>query len=183
MVATPSSMVSIGTPANDFQLSEPGGKTFSLSDAKNKPVLLIFMCNHCPYVIHIIEKLAELGRYAERKGVVCFGINANDVENYPQDSPEKMISFAKQYSLSFPYLFDETQEVAKSYKAACTPDFFLYDKNHHLFYRGQMDSSRPGNNKPVTGESLKAAIDDLCALKTPPDNQKPSIGCNIKWKS
>jgi len=183
MVATQSSMIEIGTKASDFHLEDHQKNIFSLNNFENKPLFMMFICNHCPYVIHVIKKLVELTEFAQENGIACLAINSNDVENYPEDSPEKMISFAKKNNFNFPYLFDEKQEVAKAYKAACTPDFFLYNKDKRLFYRGQMDSSRPGNNKIVTGESLLRAIKDLLTGKTSPLDQKPSIGCNIKWKA
>jgi len=183
MVATQSSMLDIGTLASDFQLNDGQGKSFSLEKSQGKPFLIMFICNHCPYVIHVIEKLVEIAKFAEAKGIPCFAINSNDIKKYPADSPYNMIKFAEKHAFNFPYLFDEKQEVAKAYKATCTPDFFLYDKNHKLFYRGQMDDSRPGNNKPITGNSLLQAIKDVLKRNDPPKEQKPSIGCNIKWKT
>lgn len=184
MVATQSMMVKIGTPASDFKLNDTTtGEAFALKDAANKSVLLMFICNHCPYVVHIIDKLVQVAQYAEDKGIACVAINSNDVVKYPEDSPEKMKVFANKHAFHFPYLFDENQDIAKAYDAACTPDIFLYDANHKLYYRGQLDSSRPSNNKPVTGESLLHAINELLESKQPPSHQMPSIGCNIKWKS
>lgn len=181
MVATYSSMPQIGSMASDFCLKDSMGQSFSLSDFNSKPFLVMFICNHCPYVIHIAEKISELAGFAKDKGVNCLAINSNDIRNYPQDSPENMKIFAQKYSFNFPYLFDETQEVAKSYKAECTPDFFLYDKDSKLYYRGQMDNSRPGSGVPVTGKDLMDAIDLVATGKKPPLVQKPSMGCNIKW--
>jgi len=182
MVATPSTMLELGTKAPYFQLSDYNRKSYSIADFKDKPLLIIFMCNHCPYVRHVISKLSELIKGYKRRGVSVVAINSNDVESYPADSPAKMRIFAAENSFSFPYLYDETQEVAKKYNAACTPDFFLFNSDHVLVYRGQMDNSRPGNNVPVTGENLTEAIECLLDGKEMPTIQKPSMGCNIKWK-
>jgi thiol-disulfide isomerase/thioredoxin len=154
----------------------------SLSDfSDKKAVLIIFMCNHCPYVKQIKEGLVSLANdYSDQLGVVA--ISSNDVENYPQDRPEKMAQDAKKFGYPFPYLYDESQEVAQAYKAACTPDLFLIDDNQKLVYRGQFDESRPANGKPVTGKDVREAIDRLLEGKEPVKNQKPSMGCNIKWK-
>jgi peroxiredoxin len=176
-------MLALGTPAPDFSLPDTEGNTVSLSDFKDAPALLvIFMCNHCPFVKHIQDKLAELVRAYQAKGVAVVAISSNDVANYPDDSPEMMAGLADKAGFTFPYLYDETQEVAKAYCAACTPDFFLFDKNKALAYRGQMDDSRPGNDIPVTGTDLTAAVDALLEGSQVPAEQKPSIGCNIKWK-
>lgn len=183
MALTPSTMLPLGTPAPDFRLPDTQGRIVSLSDFKDCPALLvIFMCNHCPYVQHIRAGLAQLARDYIPRGVGIVGINANDVERYPEDSPAKMAEEVKKAGYIFPYLFDETQEVAKAYRAACTPDFFLFDRDRRLVYRGQFDDSRPGNGIPVTGRDLRAALDALLAGKPVPANQKPSMGCNIKWK-
>ena len=183
MVAVNSTMLALGTPAPDFRLPDPSGKTFSLSDFKNAPALLVaFICNHCPYVKHIRGGLAQLARDYQPRGVAVVGINSNDVANYPADSPARMAEEAKAAGYLFPYLYDETQAVAKAYHAACTPDFYLFDKAQRLVYRGQLDDSRPGNNIPVTGRDLRAALDAVLAGKPVSPNQKPSIGCNIKWK-
>ena len=183
MVAVNSTMLPLGTKAPDSRLSDTIGKTVSLSDFKNAPALaVIFMCNHCPYVKHIRSGLAQLARDYAPRGVKVVGISSNDVANYPQDSPAKMAEEAKSAGYIFPYLYDETQQVAKAYRAACTPDIYLFDKDQRLAYRGQMDDSRPGNNHPVTGKDLRAALDALLAGKPVSSNQKPSIGCNIKWK-
>lgn len=183
MALTPSTMLPLGTPAPDFSLPDTEGKTVSLDDFKDAPALLvIFMCNHCPYVIHVREGLAQLAREYQEKGVAIVGINANDVSNFPQDSPEKMKEEANAVGYVFPYLFDESQEVAKAYHAACTPDFFLFDKDQKLVYRGQMDSSRPNSEIPVTGEDLRRAMDAVLAGQPVPKDQKPSMGCDIKWK-
>jgi len=143
---------------------------------------VIFMCNHCPYVKHVAGGLAALAREYQRKGVAVVGINPNDAANYPDDAPEKMAEEVKARGYTFPYLYDETQAVAKAYRAACTPDFYLFDKRRKLVYRGQMDSSRPNSGLPVTGEDLRAALDAVLTGRPLPSNQKPSIGCNIKWK-
>ncbi len=183
MALTPSTMLPLGTPAPDFSLPDTEGKTVSLDDFKDAPALLvIFMCNHCPYVIHVREGLAQLAREYQEKSVAIVGINANDVSNFPQDSPEKMKEEANAVGYVFPYLFDESQEVAKAYHAACTPDFFLFDKDQKLVYRGQMDSSRPNSEIPVTGEDLRRAMDAVLAGQPVPKDQKPSMGCDIKWK-
>jgi peroxiredoxin len=183
MVKTASTMRKIGTPAHDFKLRNVDGQMVGLHDFDDKPALLvIFMCNHCPFVKHIADGLAQLGRDYLPKGVAIVGINSNDASTHPQDSPEQMIHEAEQRGYSFPYLYDETQDVAKEYGAACTPDFFLYDKSRKLVYRGQLDASRPGNNIPVTGADLRAALDAVLAGKSPPEKQIASIGCNIKWR-
>ncbi len=183
MAATTSTMLTLGTPAPDFSLPDTKGKTVSLGNFKGTPALLvIFMCNHCPYVKHILNDLVKLAKEYKDKGVAVVGINSNDVTNYPEDRPEMMANLATEAAFTFPYLYDETQEVAKAYNAACTPDFFLFDREMRLVYRGQMDDSRPGNNVPVTGVDLTAAIDAVIAGKKVNPEQKPSMGCNIKWK-
>lgn len=183
MVKTASTMLPLGTPAPDFSLKNVDGQTVSLSDFKDsKGLLVIFMCNHCPFVIHLREALAAFADEYMAKGMAVVGISANDVATHPDDSPEKMVEEAKAAGYNFPYLYDETQEVAKAYKAACTPDFFLFDQEQKLVYRGQFDDSRPGNDKPVTGADLKAACDAVVAGAPVTEDQKPSIGCNIKWK-
>ena len=177
-------MLPLGTTAPDFRLPDTNGKIVSLADFKNAPALLvIFMCNHCPYVIHIRAGLARLARDYIPRGVGIVGINSNDVENYPDDSPAKMKSEVKDAGYIFPYLYDESQTVAKSYCAACTPDFFLFDRGRRLVYRGQFDDSRPGNEITVTGKDLRAALDAVLTDKSVSPNQKASIGCNIKWKA
>ena len=183
MVRTPSTMLPLGTPAPDFSLVSVDGRTVSLSDFRDAPALLvIFMCNHCPFVIHVANELAQLTREYMARGVAVVGISANDVANYPADSPEQMVAEAERRGYAFPYLYDETQEVAHAYCAACTPDFFLFDADQRLVYRGQMDSSRPDSGIPVTGEDLRAALDAVLAGQKPSPNQRPSLGCNIKWK-
>ncbi len=184
MARTASTMLELGTPAPDFHLPEPvTGREVSLDDFRDAPALLVtFICNHCPYVQHIRHRLAELVRDYQGKGLAAVGINANDVAHYPDDAPEKMIEEVRNIGYTFPYLYDETQEVAKAYRAACTPDFFLFDRNRRLVYRGQFDDARPGNDAPVTGRDLAAAIDAVLAGHAVPADQKPSLGCNIKWK-
>jgi peroxiredoxin len=183
MVAVNSTMLPLGTKAPDFRLPDTGGKIVSVRDFSRAPALVVvFMCNHCPYVKHIRSGLAQLARDYQPRGVAVVGISSNDVENYPADSPAKMAEEAKAAGYIFPYLYDETQEVAKAYRAACTPDFYLFDQGLHLVYRGQMDDSRPGNGVPVTGKDLRAALDGVLAGKAVAPNQKASIGCNIKWK-
>ncbi|MFQ5536955.1 MAG: thioredoxin family protein [Gemmatimonadota bacterium] len=184
MAETPSTMLPLGTPAPDFTLPEPAtGRMVSRSDFEGAPAfLVVFLSNHCPFVKHIAPALAEFAREYTERGLAMVGINANDVEKYPDDSPERMKEEVKARGYVFPYLFDESQEVAKAYRAACTPDFFLFDGEGELVYRGQFDSSRPGNDLPVTGEDLRAACDAVLEGKEPPRDQRPSIGCNIKWK-
>jgi peroxiredoxin len=184
MALTPSTMLPLGTTAPDFQLPDTNGKIVSLADFKNAPALLvIFMCNHCPYVIHIRAGLVQLARDYTPRGVGIVGISSNDAKNYPADSPAKMKDEVKTAGYIFPYLYDETQAIAKNYRAACTPDIFLFDKNQRLVYRGQFDASRPNNGIPVTGTDLRAALDALLAGKSVAEKQIPSIGCNIKWKA
>jgi peroxiredoxin len=184
MVLTPSTMLSLGTKAPDFSLPNVDGRTVSLADLAGSPALLvIFMCNHCPYVKHVAAGLAQLARDYQAKGVAIVGINSNDAAGYPADSPEQMVHEAENRGYVFPYLYDETQQVAQAYRAACTPDFFLFDKEQKLVYRGQMDASRPDSGIPVTGKDLRAAIDAVLAGKPLPSDQKPSIGCNIKWRA
>jgi peroxiredoxin len=184
MALTPSTMLSLGTTAPNFKLPDTNGKTVFLTGFKDKSALLVlFICNHCPYVKHIRAGLAQLGRDYLPKHVAIAGINSNDVENYPEDSPARMKEEVKSAGYTFPYLYDESQAVAKAYRAACTPDIYLFDKNQKLVYRGQFDDSRPGNGIPVTGKDLRAALDALLAGKPIASNQKSSMGCNIKWKS
>jgi peroxiredoxin len=181
MVLTPSAMVQLGTPAPDFALPATDGRMVRLSDFAGKPLLVAFICNHCPYVKHVAAGLADLARDFQAQGIAVVGINSNDVENYPDDSPELMVEEVAARGYSFPYLYDATQEVARAYDARCTPDFFLYDAQHRLAYRGQMDDSRPHNGKPVTGAHLRDAAKAMLAGKPAP-RQMPSVGCNIKWK-
>ncbi len=184
MVLTPSTMLALGTAAPDFSLRDPAGKTHSLSDFEGAPALLVaFICNHCPYVKHVADDFATLARQYQEKGVAVVAINSNDVSMYPADAPEKMAAEAQQRGYTFPYLFDETQQVAQAYRAACTPDFYVFDRHQKLAYRGQMDSSRPDSGIPVTGKDLREALDAVLAGRQPSDEQTPSIGCNIKWKA
>lgn len=184
MALTPSTMLPLGTPAPDFNLPNVDGRTVASDDLRGAPALLVaFICNHCPYVKHIADVFAALGREYEEKGVAVVAINSNNPGTHPADSPEKMKEEASRRGYTFPYLFDETQEVAKAFRAACTPEFYVFNENRHLVYRGQMDDSRPGNDVSVTGVDLRAALDAVLAGELPsPDNQKPSVGCNIKWK-
>jgi peroxiredoxin len=183
MAATPSTMLDLGTLAPDFALPEPAtGKTVALAAFKNAPALLVvFMCNHCPFVKHIRTALAQFAREYQAKGLAMVGISSNDVADFPDDGPESMAQEVKAAGYVFPYLYDEDQSVAKAYQAACTPDFFLFDGERKLVYRGQFDDSRPGNQWPVTGADLRAAVDALLAGNPVSADQKPSIGCNIKW--
>ncbi len=184
MVETPSTMLPLGTKAPHFSLPDTKGDVVSLDDFEDAPALLVvFMCNHCPYVKHVREGLVELTREYMDRGVAVVAINSNDVEAFPADSPERMREEAEKYGYPFPYLYDETQEVAKAYRAACTPDFYVFDEGRKLVYRGQMDGSRPGNAVPVTGEDLRAALDAVLEDRPVPGDQKPSMGCNIKWKA
>lgn len=183
MVRTASQPLAMGMAAPDFLLPDTTGKKFSLPDFVDLPVLLVmFSCNHCPFVQHVAPQVAELAREYQRHGVGVVAINSNDVEMYPDDSPEKMIEEIARHSYSFPYLYDQSQAVAKAYRAACTPDFYVFDKDRKLFYHGQLDGSRPGNQVPVTGEDLRAALNAALAGKAAPIDQKPSLGCNIKWR-
>lgn len=183
MARIPSTMLPLGTLAPDFSLPNLDGAIVSLHACHDaKAILVMFICNHCPFVIHVREELAKLGRDYQSKGVAVFAINSNDVERYPADHPNEMRKFASENGFTFPYLFDESQEVARAYRAACTPDFYLFDSNRKLVYRGQLDESRPDNGKPVTGKDLRAALDNVLVGKPVSSDQKPSLGCNIKWK-
>jgi peroxiredoxin len=184
MAVTASRMLPLGTSAPDFTLPDTKGDMVSLSDFTGAPALLvIFMCNHCPFVKHILNAMVELVNEYQAKGVAVVAVNSNDVVNYPDDRPEKMAKAAIESDFTFPYLYDETQEVAKAYRAACTPDFFLFDSERTLVYRGQMDDSRPGTGIPLTGADLTAAIDAVLEGEPVCEDQKPSLGCNIKWKA
>jgi len=177
-------MLPLGTKAPDFSLADPSGKRVSLQDFAGKPALLVmFICNHCPYVKHVADGLTQLGRDYQAKGAGVVAISSNDIQSHPDDAPAKMAEEIKLRGYTFPYLFDETQAVAQSYRAACTPDFYVFDKDQKLAYRGQLDASRPGNGIPVTGEDLRAALDAVLAGKSPSEQQKASIGCNIKWRA
>lgn len=182
MVRTPSAMVALGTSAPDFALPATDGTTVSRSDFEGKPLLVVFMCNHCPFVIHIADVLAKRAAQWQEQGIAVVGINSNDVANYPDDAPELMVEEVAKRGYTFPYLFDESQDVARAYDARCTPDFFLYDAEHRLAYRGQFDASRPSLDTPVTGDDLDAAVQAVLKGETPLD-QIPSLGCNIKWKA
>ena len=183
MVKTASTMLSLGTPAPDFSLRNVDGQMVSLSDFQGRPALLvIFMCNHCPFVKHIAEQLAQLGREYQAAGVGVVAISSNDIANHPEDSPEQMIHEVEQRGYSFPYLYDEDQDVAIAYEAACTPDFYVFDGDQKLAYRGQLDSSRPDSGIPVTGQDLRAALDAMLAGEPVAEHQVASIGCNIKWR-
>jgi len=182
MAMTASTMLPLGTAAPPFSLPDTAGKPVSLVDFQDADALLIvFMCNHCPFVKHIIRDFVELAKEYQGRGVGVVGINSNDVANYPDDRPELMASEAAERGFTFPYLYDESQDAAKAYRAACTPDFYVFDKDHRLAYRGQMDDSRPGNDEPITGSDLRAALDAVLEGRAVPDEQRPSIGCNIKW--
>lgn len=184
MSRTPSTMQELGTKAPDFSLPDVvSDETVSLSDFDDsESLLVIFMCNHCPYVKNIKEALVEFANDYDEEELGIVAISSNDIENYPDDSPEKMAMEAEEFGYPFPYLYDESQEVAKAYGAACTPDFFLFNSERELVYRGQFDDSRPGNDKPVTGEDLREAVDLLLEQRSVVEIQKPSMGCNIKWK-
>ena len=182
MVATGSTMIPLGTQAAEFTLPDTTGGTRSLSDFSGVPLLVMFICNHCPFVKHIAAKLADLGHEYQARGFGIVAINSNDAEKYAEDGPEKMAEEATSRGYSFPYLFDESQDVARAYTAACTPDFFVYDGDHRLVYRGQLDDSRPGNEIPVTGADLRAALDAVIEGRPALTEQKPSVGCSIKWK-
>ena len=177
-------MLPLGTVAPSFTLPDTvSDKTLSLEEIKSSvATVIMFICNHCPFVKHVNQELVRLANDYQPKGVSFVAISSNDVDNYPQDGPDKMKETAASEGYPFPYLFDETQQVAQDYQAACTPDFYLFDPQLKLVYRGQLDSSRPGNNLPVTGKDLRAALDALLSGSEISDQQLPSIGCNIKWK-
>lgn len=184
MAKTSSTMLDLGTVAPPFRLPDTQERTVSLDNFNEAGALLVvFMCNHCPYVKQIRSALAALARDYQPRGLAMVGINANDAENYPDDSPQKMAEEVITAGYTFPYLYDRDQRVAQAYRAACTPDFFLFDEQRKLAYRGQFDDSRPGNNVPVTGRDLRAAIDAVLAHNAVNPDQKPSLGCNIKWKA
>ena len=184
MALTESNMISLGTEAPNFDLPNTlSGENVSLSQAKGeKGTVIIFSCNHCPFVIHVNDELIAVAKDYKSKGINFVLISSNDVDKYPQDSPEKMKILGEQLGYPFPYLYDETQQVAKAYNAACTPDIYLFDAELKLYYRGRLDGSRPGNGIPLTGSDLRGAIDELLESKAPPSKQYPSAGCNIKWK-
>jgi peroxiredoxin len=177
-------MLALGTLAPAFDLPDAYGERHTLAEFTDADGLVIaFICNHCPFVKHVEQELAAFGRDCAAKNVAVIAINSNDIESHPDDAPERMRETAERLGYVFPYLFDETQAVAKAYRAACTPDFFLFDGNRRLVYRGQFDGSRPGNAVPVTGRDLRRAVDALLSGQAPDSEQIPSIGCNIKWKS
>lgn len=184
MAETPTTQIPLGFKAPDFTLPDTvSGKDRSLQElASGKGTVIMFICNHCPYVKHVIEGIVRLAEDYIPEGIAFIAISSNDVENYPDDSPEKMNAFASKHRFPFPYLYDETQDVAKAYSAACTPDFNIFDGDLKCVYRGQMDNSRPGNNKPVSGKDMREALDALLAGKEVSRDQIPSVGCNIKWK-
>lgn len=184
MARTESNEFAVGTKAPDFSLPNTvDDKTYSLNDLKGeKGTIIFFICNHCPFVIHVNEELVKLANDYLDKGIKCIAISSNDVENYPQDAPHLMKKLAAEQGYPFPYLYDETQEVAKAYNAACTPDFYIFDADLKAVYHGQLDDSRPGNGKPVTGKDIRAALDNLLENNTALAIQKPSMGCGIKWK-
>ena len=184
MVATPSTMLPLGTPAPDFRLPDPAGRLHALVDFADADVLVVmFLSNHCPYVQHIRSALARVVAEYQAKGVGAAGIMSNDIVNYPDDAPERMADEVRRVGYTFPYLYDEAQEVAQAYRAACTPDFFVFDRERKLVYRGQFDGSRPSNDVPVTGRDLRAALDAALSGKPAPEPQHPSMGCNIKWRA
>jgi peroxiredoxin len=184
MVARESRMIELGTKAPAFSLPDPSGRIYALDSFSGAPALLVaFICNHCPFVKHIAGGFAAFARDYKDRGLAVVAINSNDVATYPEDAPDKMIAFAKEQGFTFPYLYDESQKTALAYEAICTPDFFLFDKKRKLVYRGQFDASRPGSSVPVTGKDLRAAVDAVLAGQAPVAEQRPSIGCNIKWKS
>lgn len=184
MARTPSNMLPLGTTAPDFELLDTiSDNKLSLKEIKgNKGTVVMFICNHCPFVVHVNPEITRLAREYQDKGIGFIAISSNDVENYPQDAPHLMKEKAKEEGYPFPYLYDETQRVAKAYDAACTPDFYLFDADLKLVYRGQLDNSRPGNGLPLTGEDLRKAMDALLTGTAIDPEQKPSLGCNIKWK-
>jgi peroxiredoxin len=183
MAETASTMLALGTAAPGFRLPDTTGKIVSLEDfAGSKALLVVFMCNHCPYVKHVRQRFVELAKEFQSRGAAVVAISANDAVAHPDDGPQRMAEEARSLGFSFPYLYDESQAVAKAYRAACTPDFFLFDARRRLVYRGQMDDSRPGNGKPVTGKDLREAVDAALTGGQVSATQRPSLGCNIKWK-
>ena len=184
MAKTPSNMMPLGTPAPSFSLPDTvSGQTLTLDGLKSDvATVVMFICNHCPFVIHVQDELVRLGRDYSAKGIAFIAISSNNIETHPEDAPDKMKALAERLDFPFPYLYDETQEVARSYEAACTPDFFVFDAEMKCVYRGQLDDARPGSNTPVTGRDLRTALDAILAGQEVNIDQKPSIGCNIKWK-
>ncbi len=184
MALTPSTMIALGTKAPDFELLDTLSKKHKhLKQLKSpKATVIMFICNHCPYVKHVIYELVNLAKDYQVKGISFIAISANDAQAYPEDAPHKMGQLGKKLGFSFPYLYDETQSVAKAYRAACTPDFYIFDKDLFCVYRGQLDDSRPNNKLPVTGKDIRTALDNILTGKPVDPEQIPSIGCNIKWK-
>jgi peroxiredoxin len=183
MALTPSTMLELGTPAPDFRLPDVHGDAVARDDFRDAPALVVaFLCNHCPYVQHIRAALARFARDYRGRGLAMVAINSNDARTHPDDSPAAMAKEVEEQGYVFPYLVDESQTAAKAYRAACTPDFYLFDRERRLVYRGQFDGSRPGNAVPVTGADLRAAVDAVLAGRPVPVDQKPSLGCSIKWK-
>jgi thiol-disulfide isomerase/thioredoxin len=184
MAETPSTMLPLGVAAPDFRLIDAAtGAERTLAEcADGKPLVVMFLCNHCPFVIHVREEITRITREYGARGVRFVAINANSLASHPQDGPEHMKALVAELGWDFPFLFDADQSVAKAYRAACTPDFFLFDADRKLVYRGQFDDSRPGNGKPITGADLRAAVDAVLAGKAPSEEQAPSLGCNIKWR-
>jgi peroxiredoxin len=184
MVRTLSTMLPLGTKAPDFSLVNIDGRTVSLESFQGAPALLVmFICNHCPFVKHVADELARLGNEYQTRGVGVVAINSNDATTHPSDSPERMVAEAEDRGYHFPYLYDETQQTARLYRAACTPDFYVFDADQRLVYRGQLDDSRPDSGIPVTGKDLRAALDAVLAGQPVADQQRASLGCNIKWKA
>jgi thiol-disulfide isomerase/thioredoxin len=183
MALTPSTMLPLGTPAPDFRLPDPSGRLVARDEFADAPALLVaFLCNHCPYVQHIRAAFAQFAKEYVPRGLAIVAVNANDAKSHPEDAPPRMAEEIERVGYVFPYLYDESQATAKAYRAACTPDFFLFDRERRLVYRGQFDDSRPGNGRPVTGADLRAAADAVLGGRPVPAAQKPSVGCNIKWK-
>ena len=181
MPAVESQMLALGTSAPAFSLPDPDGRLHALAD-EAPAYLVMFICNHCPFVKHVREELAAIGRTYGERGVAIYAINSNDIDSYPDDGPAQMKQEAETWGYTFPYLVDEDQDVAKAYLAACTPDFYVFDNNRRLVYRGQLDDSRPSNDQPVNGRDLRAALDAVLEGAPVPQPQTPSIGCSIKWK-
>ncbi|WP_069383938.1 thioredoxin family protein [Halomonas caseinilytica] len=182
MPLTPSRMTELQSPLPAFRLPDAEGRLVGSEDYPDQPLLVIFMCNHCPFVQHLADALADFAREYQARGLAVVGINSNDFQAHPEDRPERMVEEARARGYTFPYLVDETQDVARAFDAACTPDFFLFDRRHRLAYRGQFDDSRPSHDTPVTGRDLREAADAVLADQAPSETQKPSMGCNIKWK-
>ena len=184
MSETPSTMLDIGSQAENFSLPEPAtGNLVSLADFIGKPLLVVFSCNHCPYVLHIIDSFTRFANQAQQRGLAVVMISSNDAVGYPADNPAKMTELAQQKGFEFPYVYDESQQVARAYRAACTPDFFLFDSSHQLIYRGQYDGSRPGNHVSISGNDMRTAVDALFNGTAMSVEQTPSVGCNIKWRA